>query len=171
MFEPKDKAFDKDSLKTPRYIFDWLDSIYHFDVDICASEEHYYCENYYTKKDSALLYQLARFYKCGWNNPPYSKIDPWIEKAINCAKAGMTTVMLIPDFNGESRFDLIPKYATNITHLTPRVSFVRPDNGELYKGNNRGSCIIEFSPSYIKNPPIHHYVNLKEIEKKFGDKL
>jgi len=114
---------------------------------------------------------LSNFYRCGWNNPPYSKIDPWIEKAINCAKGGMTTVMLIPDFNGESRFELISKYAINITHLTPRVSFIRPDNGKSYKGNNRGSCIVEFGIKYLNNPPVHHYVNLKEIEKKFGDKL
>jgi len=142
MFEHKDKSFDKDALQTPRYIYDWQNSIYNFDVDICASDDHHYCENFYTIDDSALLYKLSDFYRCGWNNPPYSKIDPWIDKAINCAKWGMTTVMLIPDFNGESRFGLIAKYATNITHLTPRVSFIRPDNGKKYKGNNTPPCLI-----------------------------
>jgi len=171
MFEPKDKTFDKDSLQTPRFIFDWQNSIYNFDVDICASREHHYCDSYYSIDDSALLYKLASRHLCGWNNPPYSKIDPWIDKAINCAKGGMTTVILIPDFNGEARFDLISKHAVNITHIIGRVSFVRPDNGKAYKGNNRGSCLIEFGPRYMNNPPVHHYVNLKDIEKKFGGKV
>ena len=164
MFEPKDKSFDKDSLQTPRYIFDWLNSKYNFDVDLCASDDHHFCDKYYTKENSCLN-QIWEPGGVGFCNPPYSDIDPFIDLAIQYASWNFTTVFLIPDFNGEARFDKIPKHAKTIIHLIGRISFIRPDTGEAYVGNNRGSCIIEFSKKYWNLPPQHYYANTKLIDK------
>lgn len=41
--------YDKDASQTPQYIFDWLDSIYDFDYDLCASDEHNMAARYFTK--------------------------------------------------------------------------------------------------------------------------
>ena len=167
MFEPKDKSFDKDSLQTPEWIFKWLNDKYHFDVDLAASKEHHFIDEYFTKKDSAFDYQWRNTGRNGFCNPPYSNIDPWITQAIQESTDGFTTVFVIPDFNGENRFYDISKYATTIIHLIGRVSFIRPDNGEEYKGNNRGTGIFEFREKHWDTPPQHLYVKTKDIQKQY----
>jgi phage N-6-adenine-methyltransferase len=167
MFEPKDKSFDKDSLRTPQFIYDWLDEKYKFNVDLAASDEHHLHIRYFTKELSALNKRWAGFMDAGFCNPPYSDIDPWVEKAIKEANEGFTTVFIIPDFNGEGRFNQISEHATTIIHLIGRVNFIRPDNGKEYKGNNRGSAIFEFSKKYWDTPPQHLYIKTKDIKEQY----
>lgn len=173
MFEPKDNSFDKDSLQTPRYIFDWLDSYYDFDTDLCASDDHHYCDNYYTKENSCLDADGFLWGNC-FINPPYSKtkkisISSFIDMAIDYTPAGKKFVFLIPELNGEERTRLIIKNASKIIHLSPRVSFIRPDNGLEYKGNNRGSIVVEFSKKLINTPAQHYFADLKQIKKEFEE--
>ena len=40
--------------KTPKWLFDKYDSIYHFTLDAAASVENAKCEKYYTEKQDAL---------------------------------------------------------------------------------------------------------------------
>lgn len=167
MFTPKDKSFDKDSLQTPRYIFDWLDSIYNFDLDLCASDNHHFCDRYFTKDNPA----RAEAWKTAFCNPPYSNIDPFLDIAIQSRdKFKSTTVFLIPELNGEKRTELLMKEAARIIHLSPRISFIRPDNGEEYKGNNRGSIVVEFSPKCFNEPAIHSFQCLKDIKNNFTNR-
>lgn len=166
MFEPKDKGFDKDSLQTPRYIFDWLNSHYNFDVDLCASDDHHYCNNYYTKNNSCLDNKWLSGDNC-FINPPYSNIDQFLPISIANTIYDITTVFLIPELNGESRTEIIINKASKIIHLSPRVSFIRPDNGLEYKGNNRGSIVVEFSKKLIDTPAQHYFADLKQIKKEF----
>lgn len=168
MFEPKDKSFDKDSLQTPQFIFDWLNEKYKFHVDLAASKSNHLCEIWSDNSlsDRSWAFEYGRN---GFCNPPYSNIDPFVNKSISEADTGwFTSVFLIPDFNGEARFTQISKHATTIIHLIGRVSFIRPDNGKQYKCNNRGSVIIEFSKKYWDTPPQHLYVKTKDIEKQYG---
>lgn len=169
MFEPKDKSFDKDSLQTPPYIFNWLNAHYDFDVDLAASDKHHFVDSYFSIENSAFDKDWHLYGNTGFCNPPYSKIDPWVYKAIDEAKAGFTTVMLIPDSNGEERFGPIFENATGIIHLIGRVSFIRPDNGEEYKQNNRGSCVIEFAPRFMREFPISKFhINTKWIKSNYS---
>jgi len=169
MYEPKCVFFDKQELQTPPYIFNWLDSIYIFDIDICASDENHFCDRYFKKERSALDHDWWNLVnETGFCNPPYNNIDPFITKAVWEAKNGFTSAFLIPDFNGEKRFTAISEHAANIIHLIGRVSHIRPDNGEPYKGNNRGSVIVEFSKKYWPTPPIHQYVQTKDLIEKYG---
>lgn len=166
MFEPKVKAFDKDSLQTPEYLYNWLDSMYAFDADLAANDGHHFNEIYFTKDHSAFDVSWSDLGSTGFCNPPYSDIDPWVERAIEEASDGFTTVMLIPDVNGEERFEAIMREATLIIHIVGRVNFIRPDNGLEYKGNNRGSCIVEFSPKYYPRPATHTSVNRDWIKEQ-----
>lgn len=160
MFTPKDKSFNKDSLQTPRYIFNWLNSIYIFDVDLCASDEHHYCDRYFTKENPA----TAKAWSSAFCNPPYSNIDPFLDIAIEARNEFKSrTVFLIPELNGEKRTGLIMRETTKIIHLAPRISFIRPDNGEEYKGNNRGSIVVEFSPKHFNEPTQHLFQDLREL--------
>lgn len=163
MFDPKDKSFDKDALQTPRYIWQWLDSIYNFAMDLCASDDHHLCRPYFTKDQSCLDHNWVEYGYTGFCNPPYSKIDPFLEKAYEQQDRGFTSVFLIPDFNGEERFLNVFENATRIVHLTPRISFIRPDSGKKYSGNNRGSVVLEFAPKIANNQPSFGIQNLKEL--------
>ncbi len=167
MFDPKDKSFDKDSLQTPQYIFNWLNSSFKFDVDLAASDEHHYCDNYFTKEDSSLEADWCLEGDVGFCNPPYSNIKPWIEKALLEVAFGFTTVMFIPSFNGDLYYDKVVNDSSSIINILGRISFIRPDNGEEYKGNNRGSWIVVFSP--FLNGPQYYVVKRDELKKKFNE--
>ena len=164
MFEPKDTSFDKDALQTPKYIFDWLNDEYQFDIDLCASDQHHLCDNYLTKDNNALWVDWSKGYRVGFCNPPYSNIDPFLEQAIKQAQKGFRTVFLIPDFNGERRFKAISEEAVNVIHIVGRISFIRPDNGLEYIGNNRGSAVIEIAKKHWKTAPHQFYRTLENIK-------
>jgi len=170
MFTPKDKKMKaiKSGLQTPTYLFNWLDSRYHFSVDLCASDNHHLCNAYLTKEKSALEREWYVYGKTGFCNPDYANINPFIQQAIlEAENYNFTTAFLIPDINGEGRYWDICKYATTIIHIVGRINFIRPDNGEEYKGNNRGSAIFEFSKKYHDTPPNHLYLKRDWIKERF----
>ena len=136
---------ERDSWSTPDYIFKWLDDIFDFDVDLAADEHNTKCRlNHFTADDDGVKQHWSYFGKTGWLNPPYSKIAPWISKAIQEQKDNrFTTVMLIPTPNGESYYREIFKHASDIIFITGRLSFIDA-NGKPKSGNTRGSCIVVF---------------------------
>ena len=80
--------------ETPLSLFDPLNKEFHFTLDVCATHENKKVEAYYTEKDDGLS---KRWSGTCWCNPPYGRDMPkWIQKAIDSAKHGVTTVMLIP---------------------------------------------------------------------------
>lgn len=93
-------------------------------------------------------------------NPPYSNIDPWMAKAVEQLEFGVTTVMLAPSPNGESRF---PKHVfgvcSEIVFISPRVSFLRPD-GSVARGNSRGSCLYVWSPYFPGGQTAMRFVSI-----------
>ena len=80
--------------ETPQWLFDKLDSIYHFDIDVCATHENAKCKRYFTPEMDGL--KQAWTGVC-WLNPPYGKtISKWMEKAYKSSMAGATVVCLVP---------------------------------------------------------------------------
>jgi phage N-6-adenine-methyltransferase len=169
MFDPIDKSFNKDALQTPKWLFDWLDETFFFDCDLCASDDHHFVDNYYTKDRSCL--EGAEYLR-GFCNPPYSNIQPFLDLAIQGIELGRTTVLLIPELNGEKRTKDIMRYASEIVHFSQRVSFIRPDNGQPYKGNNRGSIVAVFQKrQMIGNQHFtakHSLINLDAVQRRYG---
>ena len=43
-----------DNWRTPPEVFQYFDSIYHFKVDVCASESNTLCREYITEEENAL---------------------------------------------------------------------------------------------------------------------
>lgn len=43
-----------DDWSTPQWLFDRLNSIFCFTVDVCADESNHKCEHYFTKQDDGL---------------------------------------------------------------------------------------------------------------------
>ena len=81
-------------LETPQLFFDALNAEYHFDVDVCATENNAKCERYYSKEQDGLSQQWKGV--C-WMNQPYGReIGKWMRKAYESSLYGATVVCLVP---------------------------------------------------------------------------
>lgn len=87
---------DVDDRRTPRSLFDPLHDCYRFTVDAAASPENALLPRFWTRADDA----FTRSWKGErvWCNPPYSDIEPWLEKAWGYMRWGgcELVVMLLP---------------------------------------------------------------------------
>ena len=81
--------------ETPQELFDRLNRLFDFELDVCATAENAKCACFFTKEQNG----LTSPWKCrNWMNPPYGKtIGKWCAKANYEADAFSTlTVALLP---------------------------------------------------------------------------
>lgn len=110
-----------DNWATPQWLFDSLDEEFHFDLDVCASEENAKCKTFYTKEQDGLL---MPWNGTVWCNPPYGRvIEKWVRKAHDYAKSGGTAVMLIPARTDTKWFHDYVYGQMEIRFLRGRVKF------------------------------------------------
>lgn len=85
-----------DLWETPQDFFDELDQEFHFELDVCATNDNYKCDCYFTPEQDG----LSQDWDCDvcWCNPPYGKeIGRWVEKAYKTVEQNKNTVvMLLP---------------------------------------------------------------------------
>lgn len=113
---------------TPQDLYDVLDSEFHFDLDVCATEENHKAPRFYTKADDGLAQALDGV--C-WMNPPYGKtISHWMKKAYESSQHGATVVCLV-----HARTDTA-WWHDYVTHAA-EVRFIR---GRLRFGGAPNSC-------------------------------
>lgn len=80
--------------ETPRNLFDKLDTIHKFELDVCASHENAKCGKYFTKEQDGLKQNWKG--SC-WMNPPYGReIGKWMQKAYEESLKGARVVCLVP---------------------------------------------------------------------------
>lgn len=145
-----------DLWSTPPEVFNALDMEFKFDFDVCAENQTAQCLDYWTIEDDALSKNWAvagsvfenRMGSYLWCNPPYSKILPWVIKAIEAQAAGRGTVMLVMCDPSVKWFSLAAQFASEIRFVTEgRLAFLK--NGKPQSGNNKGSAIFVFDPHRI----------------------
>lgn len=141
-----------DLWSTPPEVFHALDLEFGFGFDVCAEHTTAKCPEYWTIEDDALAQDWSKagsvFGRWLWCNPPYSKITPWVEKAIEAQLNGKGTVMLVICDPSVKWFSRAQKYATETIFITNgRFAFLK--NGVPQKGNNKGSVIFVFDPHRI----------------------
>lgn len=79
---------------TPLNFYQKLNSVFKFNLDVCATHENAKCEKYFTVEQDGLSQEWVG--TC-WMNPPYGReIIKWVQKADATAKAGHTVVALVP---------------------------------------------------------------------------
>ncbi len=138
---------------TPPEICQALDSEFGFGVDICASHTTAKCPIYFTEENDSLSMDWAKefnptFGKWIWCNPPYSKIGPWVTKAVDSQFNGVGVVMLVMCDPSVGWFSDALAYASEIRFVTNgRLAFL--ENGQPKSGNNKGSVIFVFDPHRI----------------------
>lgn len=116
--------------ETPQAFFDWLNSIFRFDLDVCALPENAKCEKYYTPETDGLKQPWTGGV---WCNPPYGReIGKWVEKAIREREREYNRfiVMLLP-----ARTDT--KWFQQYVYGKAYLYFI---NGRLSFGNQKGNA-------------------------------
>lgn len=81
--------------ETPDELFDTLNQIFDFRIDVCATVQNTKCPTFFTKERNGLEQEWKG--RC-WMNPPYGReIGAWVQKAYNeSQKPNCTVVALLP---------------------------------------------------------------------------
>ena len=131
---------NKDNWSTPIEIFNTLNLGFDFDCDVAADDKNHKVDLcYFTEEDNALEQEWM---DCNWCNPPYSDIQPWVNKAAEESNKGRTTVMLIPSDTSTDWFNTCWDTASDIWFVHGRISFISSLTGKPVSGNNKGSMVV-----------------------------
>lgn len=108
--------------ETPQELFNLLNEIFEFDLDVCASEVNTKVPaNYFDLSDDAFSKKWEG--KC-WMNPPYGKwIKKWVCKAAKDAVGDSIVVCLLPARVETSWFEIVWREAKLICFVRGRLKF------------------------------------------------
>ena len=145
----------RDRWMTPRGLYDWANRRYGFAYDLACTADNALA-GMMAPDSLSVPWAISPDAPVRWGfcNPPYSDIDPWVEKAWEESQRGFGTVLLIPTPNGEARWGKwVFGKASKIIFINGRVAFLRPD-GTPVPGNTRGSCFVIYEPYTTGNTAI-----------------
>jgi len=171
----------RDRLRTPQYVFDWIDGTYKFNIDLAADVISSKCMLHFDEAMDGLKQDWHTLGDTGWCNPPYSNVKPWLEKAYAESLLGFATVFLLPTPNGEDAYrEYIFGKAHEIIFINGRLSFIAPEDftvkgkkgkpdkhieiGDEISGNTRGSCFVVFNPFSEDSVTRLSWVNRDEMK-------
>lgn len=119
-----------------------------FQVDVACNKDNALFENYIGNEKDALQCSWGNPGTIAFLNPPYSKIEPWIDAAIHEQSMGVTTVMLIPQSIDTKWYIKARKSANEVVFITGgRIAFLEPDVSlglVESRGNTGGSMLVVF---------------------------
>lgn len=144
-----------DNWETPNELYDSLNREFGpFVIDVAASFVNRKCSQYYDESSDALNRDWGFR---NWCNPPYSRVQEFVIKALAEQKRGRKTVMLIPARTDTKLFHdyLYNKPHIEIRFLKGRVKFINPD-GPLLRGTkmNGSNNSAPFASMVVI---FHHY--------------
>lgn len=176
--------------ETPNYLFKWLDATFHFDLDPCSSASNRKCKWYYSKRYSGLthlwhiykipakwyqrlrkriygLFGIHKSYIAAYCNPPYNKIEPWIEKAYaEWKEHGVTSVFLIPANTCTGYWhDYCVK--GQVFTFRRRVSFIDPRTGKVGRENPQSMKLVVFGDKKYRLGNKYGSIDVKEIKDRW----
>jgi phage N-6-adenine-methyltransferase len=137
--------------ETPPGLFARLNSVFRFDLDVCALPDNAKCAKFFAPIGPHTLHlpmaqldgltQAWAPHVC-WLNPPYGRgLSAWLRKAVEESNNGATVVALLPCDQSTRWFhDYVKPYAT-IFPLDGRVKFVGAEGSP-----NFGSMVAIYWP-------------------------
>lgn len=126
--------------ETPQDLFDRLNSEFHFNLDVAATEANAKCAWYYDKAKDGLERPWRG--RC-WLNPPYGKtIGAWVKKAYESGRDGDLVVCLLPARTDTRWFHDYAMKATEIRFIRGRLRFGGSCNSAPFL-----SAVVVFSGS------------------------
>lgn len=145
----------KDLWQTPKFLFDYYDKRFGFTCDVAASKENALCDNFISESEDSLDYDVD-WGVSNWLNPPFSKIEPWIAKAVTRMIAhDDLTVMLLPADTSVKWFKLAFENCTECHFISGRLSFINAKTQKPVSGNNKGSVVFIFDPKSPVKQSVH----------------
>jgi phage N-6-adenine-methyltransferase len=147
-----------DDRGTPPELFDPLDAIHHFTLDVAAAPHNAKCERFYTRADNGLEQPWDGSV---WCNPPYSNIGGWVQKAwsewfgFGSGALPSVIVMLLPANRPEQKWwqqyveperDRMGS-ALHVRFLPGRPRFIMPGHTEVLPNQRPpfGLCTLTWS--------------------------
>ena len=127
------KPHPSDNFETPEDLFQWLDALFHFEMDICANRYNHKCKKYISPEENSFEYD----WDCtSYMNPPYRQLmavkrTPWMRQAADDAREfGVNIACLVKAATETKWFDIGWREASLILFFSKRITFVDPDTGE-----------------------------------------
>ncbi|CAL9963883.1 DNA methyltransferase [Vibrio phage K24] len=160
----------KDLWQTPKFVFDYYDKRFGFNLDMAASRENALCDEYCTESDDALLHdtlqdKLNNLARDGnipsdrvsiFCNPPYSSLMPWVAMMVEYAETyGVKIVTIIPADTSVKWFKYAFDHCTECHFISGRLSFINAETQKPVSGNNKGSVVFVFDPSSPVKKSVH----------------
>lgn len=159
---------DVDDRETPAGVFDPLHAEFRFTLDVAAARHNTKCPRFYAKGPEETIFtrQQAQFWQRNmaeqgalgfdgiampwaadeviWCNPPFSDIQPWVEKAHGSA---CTVVMLLPANRTEQPWwqNYIEPFRDGPFGI-PRTRFLGGRKSFLYQGEVIGNSTSKAPP-------------------------
>lgn len=140
------KGRGNDNFQTPDYIYEQLNNIFHFTLDVAATDKDTKCEFYLP---DALIYDWGDN-RC-FCNPPFSKKIEFIKRAVEQVHKNTPIVVMILPLNCMDT-KVWHEYIEGKYHyeiLKGRISFINPITKLPRKGNNSGTVIVYFRKRII----------------------
>ena len=149
-----------DFWRSPQQFYDYVDNIFHFTLDPCATKSSSKCDTYYTEEDNGLTQPWAGHVV--YCNPPYSNVKPWLAKANEeCLENNVVSMVLThAAFATVWARKYIALPHVKLWAFNPRIQFEAPP-GMTASSNARDSMAFIFRPE----DRAHQVVNLFSNEK------
>ena len=143
----KTSAHAEECWQAPLWLFDALEIECGFWRDSAACAKNALCAQWLTEADDALNSEWVS-HGAIWNNPPYSNIRPWAEKAAEqCIQHRKPVVMLEQVEMSVGRFSKALESVDEVRIITDgRINFIEPSTGLEKKGNSKGSMLLIWRP-------------------------
>lgn len=170
----------RDLWSTPPEVVAYMVGRYgEYDLDAAASENNKVCEKFYSQETNCLKRWWGKN-KHVWLNPPYSRPDMFVKKAIEQMEHGNQIDMLLPADNSTAWFTEARRNAaeiiwiegditTDIEHpdiefsRSGRLAFVSGSTRKPVDGNNKGSVIFVMRTLQPGEVQQTHYVAITDI--------
>jgi phage N-6-adenine-methyltransferase len=145
---------------TPQELFNWLDGLFHFTLDPCASESNAKCAKHFTIEDDGLSQSWRN--ENVFMNPPYGRdIGKWMEKAALSVQENALTVCLVHARTDTKWWHNWVVYADQIWFIEGRLKF----EGGQYS-STFPSVIVVFAPIRTEGAPRVRFLSKKEWRRK-----
>lgn len=111
-----------DEWNTPDWLFEQLDSEFHFTLDPCSDIDNHKCSRFFTAEDDGLKQEWGG--ERVFCNPPYSRISDWVKKCYTeSLKPNTVVVMLIPARTDTKYFHQYILHRAEIRFIAGRLKF------------------------------------------------
>ncbi len=109
---------------TPQKLFDYLNNIFHFTLDPCATSINAKCRKFYTQEDDGLSKEWKQ--EIVFMNPPYGGFTKqWLIKAVHEVKEhyALVVCLIVSSTDRSYWHEVIDKEASEIWFLRGRIKF------------------------------------------------